>query len=142
MNTLDSIRSYRQFKPLGAIYHSIGLFDNNGNCCGGCYYWDFFDIQVSIVEFIFVAQDHRGQGLSDALLKHVAFPMVIEVDDGGSAEPYWKRHGFRKIDYDYVQPPIVEENEEFSGLNLWTNSPNEIDVDDVLKNHYWKYAFV
>jgi hypothetical protein len=144
-NTLDSIRSYRQFKDDGAIYNSLGLFDDSQTCVGGCYYWEFMDIGVIVIEFIFLSETIRGKGLSNVIIEHILnksnFPIVIEVDDGGQAESYWKHRGFKKVDYNYVQPPIVEGNDNFDGLNIWTNSSVELDIDDVLKNHYWKYAF-
>ena len=48
--------------------------------------------------------------------------------------------GFNDLDYDYIQPPLVEGNEPFDGLKLMASGEVH-DIDDVLKNHYWKYSF-
>ena len=65
---------------------------------------------------------------------------MIEVEKDGTAQNFWRHVGFSDLDYDYVQPPIVEGNEPFDGLKLMASGEVH-DIDDVLKNHYWKYSF-
>ena len=65
---------------------------------------------------------------------------MIEVEKDGEAQYFWRHMGFKDLDYDYVQPPIVEGNEPFDGLKLMA-SGEVSDIDDILKNHYWKYSF-
>ena len=145
LNSKESISSYRKFSDQGAEYHTIGLFSDDQECIGGCYYWHFADINAIVIEFIFVSEAHRGMGHADRMIgsiktKFPNCPILVEVDKGSNAEPFWSHYGFHKSDYEYTQPPILEGNQEYGGLPIWVDS-DSLDIDEVLKNHYFKYAF-
>lgn len=143
-NTMDTIREYKTKYKFGAFYKIIGIFDECWNCIGGCYYWLFSDINTMVIEFIFIQEHHRGKGLSTKILEQIVenknLLIVIEVDKGSSAESYWSKLGFSPIDYEYIQPAIVNGNPEYHGLRIWSNV-TDFDIEEVIKNHYWKYAF-
>lgn len=136
LNTLDSISSYRKF-------NNFGLFNEN-ECLGGCYFWHFEDINIIVIEFIFINENHRGLGYSNIILDLITSkyksPIVIEVNDGSDAESFWSHHGFKRQNYKYTQPPIIDGNDSFDGLSIWSNK-SDLDLDNILNNYYFKFAF-
>lgn len=143
-NTYESLCGYYSLTDEIYEYETIICKDLD-RIIAGCYINIFKDINICFIEFIFVDQSYREQGIANKILnylrEHHSNPIfMIEVEKDGNAQRFWRHIGFKDLDYNYVQPPIVDGNKPFDGLKLMA-SGNVQNIDDVLINHYWKYSF-
>lgn len=152
-NTLDSVKKYLH----ECAYHSdwdyicLVALTEDGVIAGGMYLNVFYDICSIVTEFLFVKEEFRGQGIAQTLLDHVHeqfpnFGHVIEVEKSNPVQNFWVKMGFTEVDFEYEQPPIVEGRKPYGGLMLMQRGFVGNDytwlVETLLKQHYWKYAFV
>ena len=119
---------------------------DEGEKVGGIIYDWFSDINVLIIEFVFIAEAYRHHQIARRLierLKHKIpdITILIEVEKDGFARPFWNKMGFSVVSENYIQPPISKTQKSFDGLILMSNKPIK-NLKSILKDHYWKYAFL
>lgn len=126
-------------------YTIIEVIDK-GKKVGGIIYDWFSDINVLIIEFVFIAEAYRHHKIAKRLvnrLKHKIpnITILVEVEKDGFAKPFWEKMDFSVISETYIQPAISKDQKSFDGLILMSNKPVK-NLKNILKNHYWKYSFV
>ena len=126
-------------------YTIIEVIDKEEKVGGIIYDW-FSDINVLIIEFVFIAEAYRHHKIAKRLidrLKHKIpnITILIEVEKDGLAKPFWEKINFSVISENYIQPPISKEQKSVGGLVLMSNKPIK-NLKNILKNYYWKYSFL
>ncbi len=126
-------------------YNIIKIIDNH-NFVGGLVYDYFSDINVIIIEFVFITETYRNKSIVKKLMQFIEqktpnAAIIGEVEKDSANIKFWQNKGFSIISTDYIQPKINDKEKPFGGLVLMSNKPI-INLQDVIKNHYWKYCFL
>lgn len=126
-------------------YAIIEVVDKEEKVAGIIYDW-FSDINVLIIEFVFVSENYRHHKIATRLLNRLRskipnITILIEVEKDGFAKPFWEKMNFSVISKKYIQPPVSKNQESFDGLLLMSDRPIK-NLKDILENHYWKYSFI
>jgi len=113
---------------------------------GGLIYDWFSDINVLIIEFVFIAKAYRHHRIAQRLIERLIhkipdITILIEVEKESPAKEFWRKIGFSALRTPYIQPPISKDQKAFDGLMLMSNKPVK-NLKNILHNHYWKYAFL
>ena len=146
-NTLESVKGYLHECSYNRFWDYLCLvaLTDDGIIAGGLYLNVFYDIKAIVMEFLFVKEKYRDLHVATGLMDYVnkQFPNfcnVIEVEKDNPVQNFWTKMGFKKSDFEYVQPPIVEGRKDYDGLMLMVKGECA-DLDNVIREHYWKYAF-
>ena len=146
-DTLESVKqlAYNAAKIKNWDYNIVKITDN-GDFVGGLIYDCFSDINVIVIEFVFIVENYRHKSIIKKLLHYLEQIMpdasiIVEVEQNSPNIDFWNDKGFSVISTDYVQPKISNDQKPFDGLVLMSNKHID-NLDDVIKNHYWKYCFI
>ena len=146
-DTIQSIKKLsRNSSKITDWYYNIIEITDNDNFVGGLIYDYFMDINVIVIEFVFIVETYRHKSIIKKMLNYLEQKMpdaVIlgEVEQNSPNVEFWKNKGFSVISTDYIQPKISQTQKPFDGLVLMSNKHIN-NLDDVIKNHYWKYCFI
>lgn len=126
-------------------YTIVEVLDKEEKVGGIIYDW-FSDINVLIIEFVFIAEAYRHRKIAKRLVERLKHKIpnttiLIEVEKNGFAKTFWEKMDFSIVSDNYIQPPISKNQKSFDGLVLMSNKPVK-NLKDILKNHYWKYSFL
>ena len=126
--------------------YNIIEIKNKDSFVGGMIYDWFSDIDLLIIEYIFILENYRNQSIAKQVISNLAHKkqnatILIEVEKDAPSKDFWKKLEFSVISTDYIQPKISKNQKSFDGLILMSNK-NISDLQDVLQNHYWKYSFL
>ena len=146
-DALESIKqlAYNAAKVKNWNYNIIQITDE-GDFVGGLIYDYFTDINIIVIEFVFITEKFRGKSIVKQLLSYLERTMpdatiLGEVEQNSPNVEFWQNKGFSVISTDYIQPKISQTQKPFDGLVLMSNKHID-NLDDVIQNHYWKYCFI
>ena len=146
-DTLESMLqlAHNSAKNTDWDYNIIEIADES-SFIGGLVYDYFKDINVIVIEFIFIIEKFRSKSIVrqvfDYLEKKIPDVVIlVEVDKDSPNIDFWRKKGFSIIQTDYIQPKISNNEKPFDGLVLMSNKPIT-NLQDVIQNHYWKYCFL
>ena len=135
------------------------LFYQADEPLGGVIFDYFAGIRALTVEFIVVAEEHRGRGVASAILDYaieyvrsrgnpvdwlfieIERPACVKNGDYAYLR-FWKKHGMRAVDFAYIQPALGPGKRPVDTLLLCARGPsgaNEIETAR-LKEFLYCYA--
>ena len=109
--------------------------------------WCELDCGVKVIEFFVVDKNLRNHGIgtkvfTDWLHSFNEIPkLMCEVDSEGGKR-FWSRFGINQVEnFNYVQPPLSESQDEVSSLMLSTNFTADHDFLNQVIREWYKYGF-
>ena len=115
---------------------------DKGEVAGGVNFTAFKGSRSAHINYLFTSTESRGRGIGSALLEKVReisqadwifceqndpslmTPEQLEADIAAAGispeqrSAWWRRRGFGKLDFRYVQPPLSPEKEPAEGMSL------------------------
>lgn len=167
--TFDSILGYLQDAQSADAYryHIVLARDDNENVVGGAIFDYFNKTNTGVVEFIAVKSDAQSCGVGSQLYRHILLMLsedaykngkkllssiYCEIDSPEHSKSsikkylyFWRKHNYRHLDFDYVQPSLSASQDKVTGL-WFTVAPQQgqpqVSGKEVLQvlHDYMKYA--
>jgi len=167
--TFDSMLGYLKDaqKAKQYSYHIVLAKDENENVVGGAIFDYFNATNAGVIEFIAVRTDAQSCGVGSQLYRHVLLMLFedayknkkqqlsnlfCEIDSPQYSKTsikkylyFWRKHNFRHLDFDYIQPSLSASQQSVTGL-WFTVAPQlgqaKISGDYVLQvlHDYMKYS--
>lgn len=144
-------------------YHITVVKNNNGDIVGGAVYNYFNIIDSGVIEFIVVRKNLQSVGLGSLIYSHILKKLnedahkrktklnkiYCEIDSPESSAQsikkylhFWNKSGYKKINFNYVQPALSNDKQAIDNLWLIVNDMNKkliyIDGEEV-KKFLWCY---
>lgn len=166
----NMILQSQRFDNLQNFYKIILGYINN-KAVGGLIGNIFCDINAAVVEFIVIDSSFRKRGIASSLIDYFVNSaknlcvknnsslkyIFLEVDNprhfkdekkaaAVSRIEFWNKMGAKKLDINYIQPPLAEDKDEVTCLNILSialNNEKFLEKEVVLGFLYrfFKYAF-
>eukprot|EP00930_Biecheleria_cincta_P021525 TRINITY_DN15936_c0_g1_i1.p1 TRINITY_DN15936_c0_g1~~TRINITY_DN15936_c0_g1_i1.p1 ORF type:complete len:269 (+),score=33.16 TRINITY_DN15936_c0_g1_i1:71-808(+) len=140
LDDLEEIRNNLSKKPDGRcpeLHVLVAMFENQPVAC--CYYEYYPQADFVLMSYICVCLEYRNRGLAKSLMAEVEHQMSertggkpvnaffaethsVDVDDGvmdaAQRQRVLRSLGFRRLKFNYVQPPLSENHQPCEGLHL------------------------
>ena len=177
-NLLDYLSLSDKNEGKDYIYHIILVKDESGKVLGGSVFDYFVASNSAVIEFLAVREEKQSAGYGtliynevlkilnrdankynhpqvDDIIIEINNPEYVEKGDPMKYLYFWNKLRYRRIEFDYVQPPLDEDKKEVRYLWLAHTSPkyqsehhdypyqdeiNKETLFPILKD-FFKYAF-
>lgn len=147
-------------------YHILLAIDENDDVIGGGIFDYFKSSNAGVIEFLAVKSDMQTSGIGTQIYKKVYSILASDAYSNGKQRlanifceidspeyskasikkylHFWNKHGYRHLDFSYIQPSLSSSQEAVEGLWLTvaSSSDENISGEYVLRvvHDYMKYA--
>lgn len=159
INTFEEIEELIRRRIIGENYGIIKLYEMNDKVVAGVIYDYYYDTRAVAIEYIAIDPDYRKYGLASKIFNKIVEDyrdkflidwIIIEIEDPEKRSDkddmsyfyFWKKHGFKKVDFEYVQPAIRNKVPVESLILCAKNVHHDVDYinKETIKRFIYEYA--